>query len=58
MSARENILARIRSANKTGKASDVIGGSAADRLTSSPISPIPDLISCCHLLYFDNSQLC
>lgn len=43
MSARENILARIRSANKTGKASDVIGGSAADRLTSSPISPIPDL---------------
>lgn len=43
MSARENILARIRSANKTGKVSDVIGGSAADRLTSSPISPIPDL---------------
>lgn len=43
MSARENILARIRSANKTGKASDVIGGSAADRLTSSPLSPIPDL---------------
>lgn len=43
MSARENILARIRSANKTGKVSDVIGGSAADRLTASPISPIPDL---------------
>ncbi|MDC1311998.1 lactate utilization protein C [Burkholderiales bacterium] len=43
MSARENILARIRSANKVGEVSDVIGGSVTDRLTSHPESPMPDL---------------
>lgn len=43
MSARENILARIRSANKVGEVSDVIGGSVTDRLASHPGSPMPDL---------------
>ena len=43
MSARETILARIRSANKAGEVSDVIGGSAADRLASHPVSPLPDI---------------
>lgn len=43
MSARENILSRIRSANKVGEIRDAIGGAVEDRLTTHPASPLPDL---------------
>ena len=43
MSARENILARIRSANKVAKNPDVIGGTAVDRIKAHPSSPLPTL---------------
>jgi L-lactate dehydrogenase complex protein LldG len=43
MSARENILARIRAANKAANVTDVMDSSVADRLASPPISPLPKL---------------
>ncbi len=43
MSARENILARIRAANKTANIDDVMDGAVADRLGSPPISALPKL---------------
>ena len=43
MPARENILARIRAANKVANVTDVMDSSVADRLASPPISPLPKL---------------
>ncbi|MDA0236963.1 MAG: lactate utilization protein C [Proteobacteria bacterium] len=43
MSARENILARIRAANKAVLFVDVMDSAVADRLASPPISPLPTM---------------